>query len=132
MKTTRRITACALVLALGTPLCFLPATARASEEGQRNTAIGLTAAAAALLLTQKNKLPGIVVGAGAAYAWKRHQDTVNERRRRERAEREADLRWSRYERQDRRERVNRERYRDYRDGDSCLFDDEAPRNGRRR
>lgn len=132
MKTARRITACALALALGIPLCLLPVTARASEEGQRNTAIGLTAAAAALLLTQKNKLPGIVVGAGAAYAWKRHQDTVNERRRRERAEREADFRWNRYERQDRRERFHRERYRDLRDSDSCPFDDELPRNNRRR
>jgi hypothetical protein len=79
-----RLTAWGLALAMGAGLFSAPIAARASEEGERNTALGLTAAAAALLLTQKNKLPGIVAGAGAAYAWKKNQDSINSRHDRER------------------------------------------------
>ncbi len=65
MKTTTRFAALTLSLTLGTGIVTLPLAARASEEGKRNTALALGATAAALLLTQKNKLPG-VVAAGAA------------------------------------------------------------------
>lgn len=46
----------------------LPMAAQASEEGKRNTALGLGAAALTLLLTQNNKAPGLIAAAGAAVA----------------------------------------------------------------
>lgn len=46
----------------------MPLTARASEEGKRNTALALGATAAALLLTQRNKVPGAIVAGAAVVA----------------------------------------------------------------
>jgi len=66
-------------------LMAAPIVASASEEGHKNTAIGLGAASAALLLTQKNKLPGILAAGGAAYAYGQSQRSMNARHRRERA-----------------------------------------------
>lgn len=68
MKTTTRFAALTLSLTLGTGIATLPLAARASEEGKRNTALALGATAAALLLTQKNKLPGIVAAGAAVVA----------------------------------------------------------------
>lgn len=68
MKYTNRFAALALAVTMGAGFVTMPFAAHASEEGRRNTAIGLGAAAAALLLTQKNKLPGAVVAAGAVIA----------------------------------------------------------------
>lgn len=86
-----------LLLAQGTP-------AKASEEGRRNTAIGLTAAAGILLASQREKAPGIVAGIGAGIAWKRYQDAVRERRECERRYGYRDDRWEvpgdRYDRHD--------------------------------
>ena len=79
MKLTYRLTAAALALTIGAGVLATPIAASASEEGRRNTMLGLGAAAAALLLTQKNKVPGIIAGAGAVYAYKRYQDSVNDR-----------------------------------------------------
>jgi hypothetical protein len=107
MKRVHRLTALGLTAVLGLGMVTMPFAARASEEGERNTALGLTAAAAALLLTQKNKLPGIIAGAGAAYAWKKNQDSINSRHKRERE-------WG-YDRNDRRD-WDRDDYR-YRDND---------------
>lgn len=45
-----------------------PSMASASEDGRRNTAIGLGVAAAGLLLTQRNKIPGIIAGVAALAA----------------------------------------------------------------
>lgn len=79
-------------MAVGTMAAFLGATlmtplaARASEEGKRNTTLGLGAGAAALLLTQKNKLPGALVGAGAIYSGVQLQNDINRRHKRERAQ----------------------------------------------
>lgn len=81
MKLNQRLTAAFLAAGLGASIASAPIAARASEEGRRNTTLALGAAAAALLLTQKNKLPGIVAAAGAAYAYKQYQDSVNDRRR---------------------------------------------------
>lgn len=61
-----------------------PLAASASEEGRKNTALGLGALAAGLLLTQKNKLPGIVAAGAAAYAYKRYDDDLKHRHQRER------------------------------------------------
>jgi uncharacterized membrane protein YebE (DUF533 family) len=69
---------------IGTTTLTAPMAARASEEGKRNTTLGLGAAAAALLLTQKNKLPGALVGAGAVYAYTQYNNDINKRHKRER------------------------------------------------
>jgi hypothetical protein len=103
MMRLNRFAAIALSMTLCAGILSAPLAARASEEGQRNTALGLGAAAAALLLTQKNKLPGIVAAAGAAYAYKRYDDSV---RNRHRFEREYGYGYDRY---------NRDRYRQHDD-----------------
>jgi Cu/Ag efflux protein CusF len=50
-----------------------PGAAHAGSKGRKNTAIGLGAAAAQQLLTGKTT-NGVLLGAGAAYAYKRYQD----------------------------------------------------------
>lgn len=100
MITNTRLTAVATLAAfLGTVL-LTPMAARASEEGKRNTTLGLGAAAAALLLTQKNKLPGALVGAGAVYSGIQYQNSITARHRRAAAQR------ARYARLHRRHRNN--------------------------
>jgi hypothetical protein len=81
MKLTHRLTAGALTIALSAGIALMPVSARASEEGRRNTALGLGAAAAYLLLKEKNTTLGLGAAAGAAYAYKRYNDKVQERRR---------------------------------------------------
>ncbi len=66
--TNNRFAALTLAVTMGAGFVTMPFAAHASEEGRRNTALGLGVAAAALLLTQKNKAPGLIVGAGALVA----------------------------------------------------------------
>ncbi|MCW3097512.1 MAG: hypothetical protein JWL77_3130 [Chthonomonadaceae bacterium] len=68
MKRLHSLTAIALTGMVGFTSICAPMAARASEEGKRNTAIGLGAAAVALLLTQKNKTPGLIAAGGAVLA----------------------------------------------------------------
>ena len=56
-----------------------PIRVEASEEGRRNTALGLGAAAAYLLLTKRDKVPGLVAAGAAAYAYKRYDDAFREK-----------------------------------------------------
>lgn len=84
MKISHRLIALALTAIMITGVLVAPLTAGASEEGKRNTALGLGAAALALLLTQKNKLPGVLVAGGAAYAYSRYAADIRDRHRRER------------------------------------------------
>ena len=70
--------------AMAASIILAPIAASASEEGKRNTTIGLGAAAAALLITQKNKLPGALVGAGAVYSYTQYERDINNRHKRER------------------------------------------------
>ncbi|HZT43720.1 MAG TPA: hypothetical protein VFA07_16255 [Chthonomonadaceae bacterium] len=83
MKRAHRMTTLALATTLGAGTLFAPIAARASEDGHRNTAIGLGAVAAGLLLTQKNKLPGLLAAGGAAYAYTQYQRDVHSRHQRE-------------------------------------------------
>lgn len=122
MRLSQRMTAGALTLVIGLGMFALPMNARASEEGRRNTALALGAAAAGLLLTQRNKLPGVVAAAGAAYAYSRYQDRVNQRHRwnrdydyYDRNDRDYDRynrndRYDRYDRDDRRDPDDRQYY----------------------
>ncbi len=82
-RYNRLIAPLGLLTFLSTTL-VTPITAYASEQGHKNTAIGLGAASALLLLTQRNKLPGILAGAGAAYAYSQSERDMAARHRRER------------------------------------------------
>jgi hypothetical protein len=64
----------------------LPGAAVAGSKGRKNTAIGLTGVAAYQLLKGKTTT-GLVAGAGAAYAWKRHRDARKAEKRRARSAR---------------------------------------------
>jgi hypothetical protein len=108
MKVTHRFAAAALTLAFGVGILGAPVAANASEEGRKNTAIGLGAAAAYLLLTQKDKVPGIIAGAGAAYAYKKYDDAKRDRQDRDRWY----GRYDRYDRYDSRYDRNRDLYHD--------------------
>jgi hypothetical protein len=68
MQRLHSLTAIALTGMVGFTSICAPMAARASEEGKRNTAIGLGAAAVALLLTQRNKTPGLIAAGGAVIA----------------------------------------------------------------
>ena len=83
-RNSRMVAAALLTAFIGTTTVMAPLAAKASEEGKRNTTLGLGAAAAALLLTQKNKLPGALVGAGAVYSYSQYQRDINRRHKRER------------------------------------------------
>lgn len=104
-----------------------PASARASEEGRRNTALGLGAAAAYLLLTKKDKVPGLVAAGAAAWAYKNYDDAFRARKDRERYygyRYGGDYRYDRYDR----DRYNGDRY--YRSRRS--YDDDGRRYYRAR
>ena len=62
----------------------MPVAARASEEGRRNTALGLGAVTAYLFTRGGTKVPAFVGLGATAYAYKRYQDSYNERKKRER------------------------------------------------
>jgi hypothetical protein len=130
MKRIHRLTAWGLTAVLGLGMLATPFTARASEEGERNTALGLTAAAAALLLTQRNKLPGIIAGAGAAYAWKKNQDSINSRHDRERRYGNDRRDWDRDDHWDRNRDRDRDRWDRDRDRDDYRFGRRDPVSGR--
>jgi hypothetical protein len=85
MLRNHRVIAAVLATAFIGSTLAAPIAVKASEEGRRNTALGLGAAAAALLFTQKNKLPGALAGAGAVYAYSQYQKDINNRHKRERA-----------------------------------------------
>jgi uncharacterized membrane protein YebE (DUF533 family) len=82
---TRRynLTALALTALVGFSAVSAPLAASASEAGKRNTTYALGAAAAALLLTQKNKLPGLLAAGGAVYAYTQYNKDVQARHERE-------------------------------------------------
>lgn len=82
--TNRRFTAFALAATLSVSALIAPIASQASEEGKRNTALGLGAAAAALLLTQRNKTAGVIAAVGAGIAYKSYDDSIRSRHRRER------------------------------------------------
>ncbi len=84
MKRTHSIAAIALTGLVGVSALSAPIAASASENGKKNTAIALGAAALGLLLTQHNKLPGIVAAGGAAYAYSQYNKDVQNRHRDER------------------------------------------------
>src|SRR2546426_6387830 len=84
MGIKHRLSAAALAIVTGAGVLAVPQVASASEEGRRNTAIALGAAAGYLLLGQKNTTLGLATAAGAAFAYKRYDDSVKDRHNRQR------------------------------------------------
>ena len=74
------------VLFVAGSLVLTPITAQAGSKGRKTTAQVLTGVAAYKLLRGKTKT-GLIVGAGAAYAWKRHKDARKAEKRRARVSR---------------------------------------------
>jgi hypothetical protein len=64
-------------------MLVLPGAALASSKGRKNTALGLTGLAA-YELVKGHTTTGVIAGAGAAYAWKRHADARRAEKRRAR------------------------------------------------
>lgn len=83
MKRLHSLSAVALTGIVGFSALIAPMAASASEQGKKNTALGLGALAAGLLLTQKNKLTGVLAAGGAAYAYSQYDKDVKNRHRRE-------------------------------------------------
>jgi hypothetical protein len=81
----QRLTSGLLVAAVAATLAA-PGAAIAGSKGRKNTAIGLTGLAAYQLLRGKTTT-GVIAGAGAAYAWKRHRDARKAEKRRARSAR---------------------------------------------
>lgn len=81
----KRFTAGLLAIAAAASLA-LPGVALASSKGRRNTALGLSGLAAYELF-RGHTTTGVIAGAGAAYAWKRHSDARRAEKRRARAAR---------------------------------------------
>jgi len=84
MNRLHNITAIALTGIVGFSAVSAPIVAAASETGKKNTTIALGAAALGLLLTQHNKLPGILAAGGAAYAYSQYNKDVRNRHRNDR------------------------------------------------
>lgn len=81
-----RVTASWFLAVTAAVSLLLPSAALAGSKGRKNTAIGLTGLAAYQLLKGKTTT-GLVAGAGAAYAWKRHRDARKVEKRRARSAR---------------------------------------------
>lgn len=73
MRRVARKIAIVLLVAFLATILVAPLSAMANVKGKRNTTIGLGAASAILLITQRNKLPGVLVGAGAVYSYTQYE-----------------------------------------------------------
>lgn len=73
MKHNLRITTGLVLLTAFATVAMAPLASIASTAGRRNTAIGLTAGAIYAIASHKTGA-AVVLGGGAAYAWKRHND----------------------------------------------------------
>ena len=60
-----------------------PVAASASEEGRRNTTLALGALTGYLFTRGGNKIPAFIGAAGTAYAYKRYDDAIKARHKRE-------------------------------------------------
>jgi len=84
MQNKTRFVASALAALVVAGTLAAPIAANASEEGRRNTALGLGAVTAYLFTRGGSKVPAFIGLGATAYAAKRYQDSYNERKKRER------------------------------------------------
>jgi len=84
MQTKNRFFAGAMATLFIAGTALTPIAANASEDGRRNTALGLGALTGYLFTRGGSKVPAFIGLAGTAYAYKRYQDSINARHKRER------------------------------------------------
>jgi hypothetical protein len=84
MQRRTRFAAVGIAALFFTGTLATPLAAKASEEGRRNTALGLGAVTAYLFTRGGSKVPAFVGLGATAYAYKRYQDRFNDRKKRER------------------------------------------------
>jgi hypothetical protein len=87
MKPRNRLFAGAIAFVFMAGVASAPIAASASEEGRRNTTLGLGALTGYLFTRGGNKVPAFVGAAATAYAYKRYDDSIKARHKRERAAR---------------------------------------------
>jgi hypothetical protein len=87
MQTKNRFFAGAMAALFIAGTALTPIAANASEDGRRNTTLGLGALTGYLFTRGGSKVPAFIGLAGTAYAYKRYQDSINARHKRERSAR---------------------------------------------
>ncbi len=87
MQRRTRFVAGAMAALFMAGATLIPVAAAASEEGRRNTTLGLGALTGYLFTRGGNKVPAFIGLGATAYAYKRYQDKINARHRRERISR---------------------------------------------
>jgi len=91
MQTKNRFFAGAMAALFMGGALVTPLQARASEEGRRNTALGLGALTGYLFTRGGSKVPAFIGLGATAYAYKRYQDQVSSRHKREKRARDRHL-----------------------------------------
>src|SRR5438105_13330053 len=84
MNTKARFVAGAMAAIVMGGALLIPVGAGASEEGRRNTALGLGALTAYLFTRGGNKVPAFIGLGATAYAYKQYDDQIRARHKRER------------------------------------------------
>src|SRR5690348_14758411 len=83
MQRRARLFSGAMAALFVSGLALTPIAASASEEGRRNTTLGLGALTGYLFTRRGSKVPAFVGLAGTAYAYKRYDDAIKARHKRE-------------------------------------------------
>jgi hypothetical protein len=78
-----------LAVAIAGGVVLTPLAAKASEEGKRNTTLALGAATAYLFTKKGDKTPAFIGAAATAYAYKKYDDSIKDRHRREASRQEV-------------------------------------------
>jgi len=86
-RSTRYFGAAMAAMFIG-GITLTPVAAHASEEGRRNTTLGLGALTGYLFTRGGSKVPAFIGLAGTAYAYKRYNDSISARHAREKRMRE--------------------------------------------
>jgi hypothetical protein len=84
MQRTSKLFGAAMAALFMGGAILAPISAQASEEGRRNTTLGLGALTGYLFTRGGSKVPAFLGLAGTAYAYKRYNDSINDRHKRER------------------------------------------------
>src|SRR5207302_9210634 len=83
MQRKMKLFSGAMAALMITGVALTPVAASASEEGRRNTALGLGAVTGYLFTRRGSKVPAFAGLAGTAYAYKRYDDAIKDRHKRE-------------------------------------------------
>ena len=84
MTRLQRWLAATMSVVFAAAALMVGAPARANEEGRRNTTIGLGALSGLLFTLGGSKIPAFAALGATAYAYRRYEDSIHARHRRER------------------------------------------------